>query len=214
MASIREFALIVVGVFTALAAQAWWERRQERLAEDEYLQQVAADARTTTELLRRALSEEKASGASAQGILNLMRNPEYPIERSDTAVFHPLFGRYTDPRLVVGTIEALLASGSIRIVRDPEVRSAILQYVSSVKQDHAAFTRWAERGATSTAAFVNLWELNVNSPLLADAVTQLRRSPPARQAIREMVLAGYFRQRYLTRMIEATDSFVMSLNHQ
>ena len=40
---LAEFALIVLGVFVALAANSWWDERSERRLERVYLTQLLAD---------------------------------------------------------------------------------------------------------------------------------------------------------------------------
>ncbi len=122
--AVREFALIVAGVLTALAAQAWWETRQERAREEAYLLQLVADARETERRLGVALAEEELAEISTRSIAEAVRSGGPLLEDSIRAWLTPprwIFW-YSDPRPVLGTVASLLETGDLRVMRADKVR--------------------------------------------------------------------------------------------
>lgn len=208
---IREFLLIVAGVLTALYAQATWEAHLERQTEREYLAQVREDARETLRGLTGAISAEELGGAQTDGILTIMRNSDAPVIRSDTTLFSRPFVPPAYPSIVMGTAEALLSTGTIRSVKDGNTRAAVVRYVSVMRENSEQFDRWRDRGIGHAEAFIFLWETQVKSSQLADAVSQMRSVPSAREAFRGMTLASFFRLRHLRGMHKATQELLQAL---
>lgn len=59
--ALREVAFIVVGVLIALAANSWWEQRQDGRSEQSYLRQLLSDARENERILQSAIEEDRES---------------------------------------------------------------------------------------------------------------------------------------------------------
>src|SRR5438128_10064602 len=64
-AGVREFVLILASVLAALAAQAWWQQREDRAREHDYLRQLLADPKANSAKLQHAIALDSRSGVAA-----------------------------------------------------------------------------------------------------------------------------------------------------
>lgn len=141
-----EFLVVVTGVLVALAVGAWWQGRQDAAEERAYLRQLAADLRET---------ERAARDADAY-----LR----PVDRAGTLLWLSFYGPEAAPRdsllawaersawtstvrPVVGTAEALVATGDLALIRDDSLRTAVTAYLETTRgrlYDHEQFDAvWA-----------------------------------------------------------------------
>jgi hypothetical protein len=135
--ALREFFIVVTGVFVALLAQAWWERRHERGLERDYLRQLYVDTRENERRLAEAISEDSVAGigaARALAALDMMDPqpaPDSLLEWVTSA------GRSADFRPVMGSYRALLGTGDIRLIRNDSLRALLIAYAASLESENA-----------------------------------------------------------------------------
>ena len=141
-----EFLVVVTGVLVALAVGAWWQGRQNAVSEQAYLRQLAADLRET---------ERAATAADA-----FLR----PVDRAGSLLWLAFYEAAAPPRdsllawaeramwtstvrPVVGTAEALVATGDLALIRDDSLRTAVTAYLERTRgrlYDHEQFDQaWA-----------------------------------------------------------------------
>lgn len=144
--ALREFVLIVAGVLVALAAQAWWQSRDDRALERVYLHQLRADL-TETE---RIIAQADTSMAPVSQALNALQysfgEPHRPPRDSVFALMRTGVGGWDRIRPVLGTAEAMIATGDLSLIRDDDLRNAIVGYVEEQRSEMAAY-RYAWEGA-------------------------------------------------------------------
>ncbi|MDT8340793.1 MAG: hypothetical protein RQ751_04705 [Longimicrobiales bacterium] len=128
---LAEFVVIVVGVLVALGVDAAREAREERAREAAYLEQLHADLTTTADSLRAAIAVEETARAGGDRLLDALDGGELPPpdmlgtwlqSATNWSTFQPN----------MGTVTALVESGDFRLLRDPILRQAVLQYHSEV----------------------------------------------------------------------------------
>lgn len=115
-----EFLLIVTGVLAALTVDAWWQGRLDNERERQYLEQLHADVRSNRQRLEEALELEHDQLQRAQSMLAAVRGSK-PISADSATSWmtrDPPFPWYSDPRLLEGTIVALVETGDINLIRD------------------------------------------------------------------------------------------------
>jgi hypothetical protein len=139
--AIRDIALIVVGVLIALAANAWWQAREDQARARAHIAQLIADVRENERTLRSALQLDSTTADGIQRLLSAL--DRVPAPQSDSLRLWmqrpPVF--YSDPRPRLGTVNALIETGDIRLFRDERVRSAVIAYSSAMEEERAEASR-------------------------------------------------------------------------
>ena len=120
----RDLVIIVVGVLIALAADAWWQGREEARRELEYLLAIQSDMAeagpaltnaiqldSATVFLDRALAEQLRSGGSL-----------------DTSEPLRISMAFADVSVPSGTIRALIGTGDIRLVQSAPLRAQLIAF--------------------------------------------------------------------------------------
>ena len=117
-----ELLVVILGVFIALAADSWWQGRQERARVDSYLQAIQADLQITRSAVADAISEATDSLESLIEFNTLMRFTEKISEDQ------PML-EITLPGLIVptGMLKALVATGDVKLLRDETLRAALIR---------------------------------------------------------------------------------------
>lgn len=168
-----EFLVVVTGVLVALALNAWWQGRQDAAREQAYLRQLSAELheteRTTAEL---AVLQEERVRANAE-LVRAYHNPNSPPADSlsawlDFALFMGGIGRP-----VLGTAEALIATGDLRLIRNDSLRSALTAYIEQSRTligiQETYFEFWLAHRAEVTARVDEIEVLAARSRLHAMA---------------------------------------------
>lgn len=122
-----EFLVVVTGVLVALALGGWWQDREEREREAEYLQQLLTDL----ERSERALGEIGDFHADAWRAADRVSEAFWsPPEALDEALLEDLMTplRSSRARPIMGTIDALIATGDLRLVRSDRLRADLVAY--------------------------------------------------------------------------------------
>lgn len=141
-----EFLVVVTGVLVALAVGAWWQGRQDAASERAYLRQLAAELRQTESAARSAdaflLPVDRAGS-----LLWLAFYEADPPPRDSLLAWAERSMWTSSVRPVVGTAEALVATGDLALIRDDSLRTAVTAYLERTRgrlYDHEQFDRvWA-----------------------------------------------------------------------
>jgi hypothetical protein len=151
-----DFVIVVVGVFVGLQAQAWNESRQDRLQERMYIERLARDFTAIEErtefanekwlsvinVSRRLLADIDAFNATG-------RMPRR--EQEILADLNDLHGtRIPAPR--AATFVEMLSTGEIRVLRDEELRDALLAYDTQTHYALIAYDVLVNRTREATVA--------------------------------------------------------------
>ena len=129
---VAEGTAIVVSILLAFAIQAWWEERQERDQEQETLNGLAADFASTLAQLHRQLVANEDRQALLVALETMADTEPWEIPADSAALYESAllgFGTF-DAR--DGTLEALVASGDLGIIRDPYLRQMLMGWQSIV----------------------------------------------------------------------------------
>ena len=145
--ALREFAVIVAGVLAALGAQAWWQGREERGRERDYLRQLLADTRENERRLDAAIAQDSASGHDAARVAGALYTPG-PLPPADTLV--AWFGGRTfsasDFQPLTGSFTTLLATGDIRLIRTDTLRASLVAYAARLESERENLRFFFEQG--------------------------------------------------------------------
>lgn len=138
-----EFVVVVAGILVALGLQAWWQDRQDSLRGAEYLQQILSDVRVTERTLRESIVIDREHYSATKLLSTALYASGIPAPDQSLQWLQTYPGWTADPRPILGNVNALIQTGEIRLVSNPEARRAIISYASILE------TTWEDRDAQS-----------------------------------------------------------------
>ena len=145
--ALGEFVLIVTGVLVAMAANSWWESRQDHTKEETYLSQLLADTHANEERVDSAFAVDSAAMVSTNRWLDILSGAE-PIPPRDTTRRGGIRGAdaFTSPdfRPLLGTYTALLETGDLQLLESPDLRFRLVAYQSSLESVRETVRHTAE----------------------------------------------------------------------
>ena len=134
VAVVLEMVIVIVGVVVGFQVTGWGQERANRDKEQTYLRQLSRDLAET----------ERQAEDLEQTMAPLMRGPRRlaqayflpdPPPRDSVITWAMLAPVYYEVSPVLGTAEALVASGDIGLIRDDSLRTAITAYLEQARED-------------------------------------------------------------------------------
>ena len=195
--ALGELVIIVLGVLIALGVDSIWEQMRERSAEAAYLEALFVDALSDSleyETVVGVLERAESATESMLAILGGGEVPGDPLLLSQQvfcASFLPL------PVINRTTLDDLLSTGNLNLLRDRELRSALLEYYGRIATEmqwsgeHRAnqdryrqrlsASRWSEISGDGLAA--------IESAEVRAVISRLRTDTDAVAALNGMLFA-------------------------
>ena len=217
----RELLVIVVGVLIALAGNAWWEGRAEREREQAYIQQLTVDTEANIRSLEGALEHEEQSRIAANRILAELRSGRRFGRDSLTAWTrsNPTFA--TDPRVLLGTFRTIAEGPDMNVLRDEDLRFAVIKYLAIVQADIEEFNRYVwhdvqvralARGENGGSNIESAMELPAYREATIDLLLAGQGNPQLRHDFIGILSANIVRQYYLRRMVTQSKDMMTALD--
>jgi hypothetical protein len=151
--ALREYAMVVAGVLTAFAVTAWWEDRQEAGLERAYLLQLHADLTTSERILAEGVEFIWGRAeASALVLHSFWQSDPPPADSLVVWLRAPMSFRPFRP--ILGTVEALVSTGDLRLVRDDSLRAQVVTYLETTRGHLADAERYEQTYYRSGVATV------------------------------------------------------------
>jgi hypothetical protein len=123
-----EAVLVFVSILAALAADAWWDERQERVAEGAALENLRAEANSNLQELATKTAGHRRSEQAAVRLIRVIDGDvplfSEPIDSLLWAVF--LDASTFEAR--TGALDGLLSAGQLDIIRSPELRAQLASW--------------------------------------------------------------------------------------
>ncbi|GAB5535569.1 MAG: hypothetical protein Rubg2KO_18180 [Rubricoccaceae bacterium] len=139
-----EVVIVIVGVIIGFQVTAWGQARSNVAREEILLRQVIADLDETERVVRdvatRIASKDRANAQLIRAFSSDVVPPADSILqwRYDADTYHA-------PTPTIGSLEALVSSGDLVLIRDPTLRSAITAYLDLTKRRMQSHSRWEGR---------------------------------------------------------------------
>lgn len=129
-----EFVIVVFGVFVGLQAQDWSTARAERVAEHAAIERLITEYRLNLELLGKDKERSRNKVVATERLLTMI-SPEPAPVIADKALAQTLLDCLTNPKFVptLGTTSSLVASGDLRLIRDPEIQRMLTQWPATAQ---------------------------------------------------------------------------------
>jgi hypothetical protein len=215
--ALGEFLLIVAGVSVALGAESLFGLRQERVREADHLAQIRSDVEENERRLVEAIALEESRRGSAQIAFEAANARQVISADSAQAWLIERRGLYAaDPRLLTGSLSALIGTGDLRLIQDRGVRAALVAYVPQVVSDRTEFDRWTQH---QVLFLTSLHRVGVSEGSPGDlsqhpAVSALSAAPLNPEvliALEGVLWTARNRLTYLNRMLDATRQLLNGL---
>ena len=139
-----ELGLIVVGILLALAIDQWREDQADEAAELESLQLLGRDLGEVSSQLEEYVNVVDNTSSSAARVFDALSGPRGEIDEAATSDFMLALILRRTVRLPRAAYTDLLSTGNLRIIRDSELRDAIVQFYESAERAEAIFLRNSE----------------------------------------------------------------------
>jgi len=124
-----ELFVIVAGVLIALAIDEWRQNIENEDLEHEYVQQLIIDLRATEESVTKSETHASAGNESLSKLVDAFKTDE-SIDSDQLFDLIYASSSLNNPVPILGTIDTLVATGDLRLIRDSRTRSAVIQYLS------------------------------------------------------------------------------------
>jgi hypothetical protein len=136
-----EFLVVVAGILAALMVQQFHQYRQERTRERFYLDQLHRDFISSRAVLRTARDQETRNTDGYALIWRAIHSSAARPPSDTLAEWFRYSSGLSQPRIVTGTLSALVTSGDIRLIRDDSLRSVLIRLAASLSQSQSHLDR-------------------------------------------------------------------------
>lgn len=120
-----EFVVVFVGVALAFAVENLREDLNEREVGDQYLDGFRRDLLSDLDMLRAAQETRRTQHRNSAVILEFFEGRAPDPQVFFEAYYQTLVSSYTLPNRT--TMDEVLSSGSLRLIRNPEIRTGLLE---------------------------------------------------------------------------------------
>jgi len=207
-----EAAAIVLSILLAFSIDAWWQDYSDQIRVNEYLSQVRIDTQDNLGRLTEALQLEKAQLGAVQEILVALRSsaPMTLDSARKWTQLKPGFMWYSDPRLLDGTITALVSTGDINLVHIPRIKSSLISYLGQLQADMHEFDRCVNQFLILHDELLRAFELarkpdaESGEDSLAHELLAIQSDKEAAAIFRLLEKSIWSRTWYLEQMLAAT----------
>lgn len=129
---LAELSVVVVGILLAISIDAWWQDIEDRETERDLLQSLAGEFERNQARLQEQFATYRLRSESAEALLALGPN----VAGVDRSVLNAhwrwvIRGGTYDPS--TGVLDAAVASGSIRVIQDHELRAALADWPGGIE---------------------------------------------------------------------------------
>ena len=141
-----EAAAIVASILLAFAIDAWWDERKERLEEKEILQALYVEFEANREGASFVVLSHELSVQSAARLINLSEGEILALSVEEVGRYLRYFAAPQTFDAVRGSVDALMSSGRLGILRDRELREAITTFVNileDAREDREYMFEWS-----------------------------------------------------------------------
>jgi hypothetical protein len=180
-----EFLVVALGVLAALVADATWENRAAERRATAYLTQLSADLVETERLITSYQEDSEVWNAATSELVQAFRLNDRPSADSLYLLMGGLVSWNGPVRPVLGTFEALVASGDLTAIRDNGLRIEITKYLEStrthIQRSQNDFELYRTPGRelfTGIDVLEGLYRMDPNSDLWVTGTLGLRLVPP------------------------------------
>ena len=213
-----EFLVIVLGILAALAIDNWNSDRQDRQLERTYIESLLDDLRSDDQALLNTMANAEDYANSGLMVLDTVKNQKVDVSTEDFLRGLRRSGFLSFTTHSRHTINDLLSTGNLRIIRDEAVLKGVSDYYAEIDYSSQWQQNWRQYQVDLgliIPEFVSLevrlvpsdenrdrappWvdaDLSVSTEQVDEVLSKLAASPQAIYAIENMVRTQGINYRY------------------
>ncbi len=129
VALVSELIIVVVGIFIAIQADSWWQHQDELQQEKRYIARLLEDIERDKTAINHAISLATYRLSLSDLLISVAVDPEIVPRRPAEFMIAVQQSAFTyTPSLNTDTFEELRATGSLGLLRNAELKSALFEY--------------------------------------------------------------------------------------
>jgi len=128
--ALAEVLLLLAGIGLALAADDWFQQRQDREEENQYLVSLLDDFNDTKERIEEALMQTARRRDRSIAFIQALKGQMDSLSDEDLLSFIQDAFFYFGPTAVLATYHDMVNSGDLRLIQDETLRRRLAQFDS------------------------------------------------------------------------------------
>ena len=132
--ALGEFAIVVLGVLAAFGVENWNSDRRDRLLEVEYIAAILEDLRKDDAAIQFAMEEAETNSNLGRILLKAMDEETIKIEAREFVKAAARSSWLHIPTYTRVTINDLMSTGNLRLIRRNVIRASISTYYTEIEQ--------------------------------------------------------------------------------
>ena len=156
-----DFVIVVVGIFVGLQADQWNQSRKERVLEQQYITSLKSDLISDIEELDRTVELARSRAQLGRLVHAAVEQRSVSVDPNEFiwAVYNTDLLNY--PSYTRATVDELLSTGNLRLLRNSTLKSEIAAYYTEIKKLEQWKTNWRETQIALEHTFPNLLDFRV-----------------------------------------------------
>ncbi len=156
-----EAVAIIASILLAFAIDAWWEDRQERVLEQQYLASLKADFQADIEELDEAIALAKSRAQLGRLIVSTIDKDR--VEGDPNEFIWAVYSSYllNFPSYTRATINDLLSTGNLQLLQNSNLKAAIAEYYTDIEYREQWKTNWRQTQIGMVHTLPDLLDFNV-----------------------------------------------------
>jgi hypothetical protein len=214
----REVGIVVAGILIAFSLDAWWDARRERLSQEAQLRALHEEFTANRERIDRAEERHRNIALRSRALLSALQL--HPAG-SEVQVADSLLGSVFEWRTQewsMGSVEALIASGDLQRIADPELRRLLADWPASVEEmdeDQILGRDFVYAVAVSELArHADVAHLVDPAPKRSSGVTNIRVSTAAKAVVAARVALAELTAGSLRDFRAEVDAVLLQIQHR
>ena len=142
--AIGEFSIVLIGVLAAFAVDNWNNDRKDRLLEVNYLVALLDDLRKDDQSILSAMESAETFANRGRTLLSAIETEEISVSAREFVVAAATAAYLRFPTYTRATINDLMSTGNLRLIRSDQIRAAISAYYTTVENRGQWNQNWRE----------------------------------------------------------------------
>jgi predicted transcriptional regulator len=180
---VAEAVLIVASILVAFAIDAGWDRRLDRIEEQEILADLRVEFAENREAIDVIVELHRTALSSIQALYSMTPEEVGALSPDEVTRSYTHMVRYNTFNDRIGTLDGVISAGKLGLVTDPELRSLLAEWrgaLDDIDEEAAMMVRAAERVLHRHAELG--WM--ISDELSADVLRSLSRDVELRALVR------------------------------